>query len=64
MLRLGALEIARGGKLDARGDVASQQVQQQRHADGGAEHEPERREEAHVRRSRAPKASRSGMEYG
>ena len=62
VLRFGAQEIARGGKVDARGDVPPQQVQQQRHADRGAEHEPERREKAHVRRSRAPNASRSGME--
>jgi hypothetical protein len=39
-------------------------VEQQRHAGRRTEHEEERREEAHVRRSRAPNASRSGMAYG
>jgi hypothetical protein len=47
VLLLGASKISGRGKIDARADSASQQVNQQRHECGGTEEQKERREKAH-----------------
>jgi hypothetical protein len=64
VLSLGASEIARCWKLDARADSATQEVKQQWDESSAGERQPERSEKAHGNCWRAANARRSGTPNG